>query len=322
MDHALAEYAAELTLSELESAHPGVELASARVRRAQRRALLAGGMSAGAYASVVMAGLATGGLATLAALPAAAATFAADLYACTLIQLQLGWDLSVITGHSYDLANPDDRADLLAVSFGLHTDRRYRDYALGYLPEMSRLGTRAGTTLTRVLGPRMFPVVGRYLVRQGLAKFAMPGIGVPLCAAVNHYTTGAAGRAALAILEERRTGRELVGTEARETVPTALIAGLVVIIRADGRTSRAEVGALEALAGSVVEADERQQAIDTIRGAMQAPEEELLDLVRRAPAAIRGAVYDAAAQAMELDGAEASEQAALERLARAAGVAR
>ena len=39
-------------------------------------------------------------------------------------------------------------------------------------------------------------ILGRSLVQRGLTKFAIPALGVPMCAGVNYVTTGRIGHAA------------------------------------------------------------------------------------------------------------------------------
>lgn len=278
------------------AAHPGLagdDLADARIARAQRRALVAGGLSAGAYASVVMGAVATG-VGTVLALPAAVTAFSVDLFYTTRVQLRLGRDLGQVYG--VDLSDP---LDLVQTAFGVDRDRAVATVGLGFVPAASRLGSRAATTASRLLAS-----TGAELARRGVAKFAFPAVGVPLCAGVNFYGTGVVGRRARNLLRGRARARGV----ARQALDDGerIRQVLMLVVHADARVRAAEQALIDALGGDV----------PALVG-----EDEVLDAVRAANAQERAAVVAAAVEAVALDGRlHRAEDRLLRRLAEAAGV--
>ncbi len=319
VEHALGSYALLTTRDGLAGEHPRAAppdgLADARIVRAQRYAMVAGALSAGAYASVVMGAIATGGAAAVAALPAAAAAFATDLYVCTTLQLRLAWDLATVYEHRPDLDDPQQRVELVAAALGLDVDGDFGAFAAGFVPELSRLGGRSLTTGTRLAAP-MVPLMGRFIVQRGAARFAMPGLGVPICAAVNHVTTGATGRATRDLFRRRAHARG-AAADLDAPDPLLLLAVVSLALRADGKLGAAEAALLDALGHRLGDA----HLGDAVSGALQRDETSVLAELAAAPEASRRAAYEAAVVAVTVDGRlDGAEHALLHRVAHAARV--
>jgi hypothetical protein len=292
------------------------ELAEACIAWAQRRALLAGGLSASAFASVVMGTLVSGGFAAVLAVPTALIAFTVDCWYTARVQLQLAWDLAVLYDHPVAL---DDEAQLLALcrlAFGIEADQEVQAVLTGIAPEASRLGTRVVTAGSRVAYHAALRAMGQTLVQRGLARFAVPAVGVPMCAAVNHVTTGRTGRTAQQLLRGHARARDLAGELGDElaATPTLVLALLLWMTRADERARGAEVTLVRRLAGDVPEAVGLAEALHRSEG-------ELLAQVAAAPAVLREALYEAGIRAAALDGVLHSEEdRRLRELATACGV--
>ena len=298
-----------LTRAALAEQHPHAisddALATERIARAQRRAALAGGLSAGTYASVVMATLATGGLVGVA-LPVAVAAFAVDLYYLARLQLHLAWELALVYRYPLDAEDPDDLWTWTQVAFGTDVQHDLAQMGSPTVPLASRFGTRALTTVAR-LGTGV-QAVGRTVALRSLGKFAIPALGVPLCAGVNHWTTGAVGEAARTLFRDRSRGADLgrtldIGCE-------LTVAAVLLVLRADQRLVGAEAALLDVLdERGVREAATRRLRRDT---------DQLCEALRTVPPATQRAVLQAAAAAAALDGVvDDDEQAILDRLTRA-----
>ncbi len=293
------DYVLAVDRGQLQAAHPGLDddaLADARIADAQWRAALAAGTSAGAYASVVMASLATG-VFVGAALPAAVTAFAVDLYYQARLQLCLAWDLALIYRHDLDPRDDDDLWTLVRVAFGTDEEAPAHDLARPTVPLASRFGTRALTTAARLATG--VQAVGRTLALRSLARFAIPAVGVPLCAGVSHVTVGAVGRAARRIFRDRAAGRSLAAELKR--AEELVLAAVVLILHADQRLARAEVATLAGLA-----ADVDGDPVDPTLLALG--EDALLDRIRAAPGDLRAATWHAALAAAEVDGHVAPEE--------------
>ena len=282
----LDDYPAEVTLQCLRDAHPEVhdptELADARIRRAQWLAAAGGGVSAGAYATVVMGSLVTGTFVG-AALPAAVLAWGLDMAFLARTQLCLAWDLSVIYGQALDPSD-DEQAWLLArVAFGVDPQSHWSQGAKATVPLASRFGTRALTTSARLATG--VTAIGRTLALRSLSKMAIPAIGVPLCAGVNHWTTGAVGRHAERLFR---------GDAARSRVQNELEAGSDLIVSMI-RTMVEVDGEIEAQEAPLLDAIDR-----TPIESLTPP--ELLERIQRQPHAVRVRIHEAARAAADLDG--------------------
>jgi len=302
------DHADEVAPPPLRTRHPDAEtpeaLADACIASAQVRASLAGGLSAGAYASVVMATLATGGLVG-AALPAAVVAFAVDLLYQARLQVLLAWELSVIYDYPLDPDKDEDLWTLTTVAFGVDHEGALDDVAKPSLPLASRFGTRALTTAARLATG--VQAVGRTLALRSVAKFAIPAVGVPLCAGVNHITTGAVGRAARRIFRDRAGARHL-GAEVAAACDLTTCA-VLLILGADGRLTDAEVALVDTLA------DLDTSSLAPVQDRLALDEDALVDRISVAPADLRRAVWLAARAAAEVDGEiVAPEQRLLDRL--------
>ncbi len=304
----------------LQTQHPGTslaeELATARISDATLRATIAGGMSAGAYASVVMATLATGGLAGIT-LPAAVAAFAADLYYVTRVQLRLAWDLSVIYETPLDIHDDADLRSLTRVAFGVEVDQETHQATKGLAPLASRLGTRAATSAVRLASRPALQTVGRTLALRSMAKFAIPAIGIPLCAGVNHLTTRTIGHAARDIFRGKDRARNLAINLRGASHQHLLTRTVLLILRADGRLRSAESALVEDLLQDWPEA--QRTTVDAQRD-LNTTTQELRAQLASAPPSVKQAVFEAAVHAALLDGEiHAGEQAVLHQLAKACG---
>ena len=301
----------------LASRHEGLAgeaLMDARIADAQQRAMLAGALSAGLYASIVCGTLITGGLVSALAMPVAATTFGIDLYYTARIQIRLGWDLAVLHGHPVDVDDEAQLLELAQISYGVDVGGPWQPMAAGLVPIASRFGTRAATLTSRATYAGAMRVLGRRLVQQGLGRFAVPAIGVPLCAGVNWITTGRIGDHARRVFRGHRMAREQARELAAEVeaCPRLLLEALLWIAGADGRYAGVEVRLVEELA----------ELLDEGTELLRLPEEaEWLEDLARAPAGIRREVYGAALHAAALDGVlHTEEDRRLRDLAKACGV--
>jgi len=319
LDHALGDYAPENDRNAVRARWPDLDLdavADVRIDVAQRHAALAGGLSAAAYASVVMAGIATGGLASAVALPTAVAAFALDTYFTARVQLRLGWDLAVLYGRRFDLDDPVQASVLARVAFGLDTDRAMRDMASRFAPEASRLTTRAVTTGVRLATGQGLKTVGQKLVMRNLAKFAMPALGVPLCAGVNHYTTGVTGAQVKRVFGGQAQAVEIAEELTRAPAdPAILVDTVLMLVQADGRIRAAEHTLMRELL------DTYTQGGRELDPPIEVDTEAVLARIRTTEAGLRERIYSAAVAAVALDGTlHSAEDQLLRQIAVAAGV--
>jgi hypothetical protein len=315
--HVLFEYS-HTDAAALSAQHEGLTgeaLIDARISHAQRKSMLAGGLSAGAYAGVMAGALTTGGLFTWAALPTALASFAFDIYATARIQLRLGWDLALLHDHPVDPHDEEHLLDLAQISYGVDTSGTYVAVAAELAPMTTRLAARTAGVAGRVAMDVAMRTLGQQLVQRGLVGFAVPALGVPLCAGLNWATTGRIAANARHILRGHRVARDEAQSLREElaATPSLLLQALLWIASADGRLEGVEVRLVDELSA-------------LLEGGTALPDGELpsrdaeswLEELSLATPEIRGTVYEAAVRAAALDGVLQVEEG--ERLRRLAGV--
>jgi tellurite resistance protein len=318
--HVLVEYS-HTDVDVLSAFHEGLAgepLIDARIAHAQRKSMLAGGLSAGAYAGVMAGALTTGGLFTWAALPTALASFAFDIYATARIQLRLGWDLAVLHEHPVDPRDEEHLLDLAQISYGVDTTGTYVAVAAELAPMATRLAARTAGVAGRVAMDVAMRTLGQQLVQRGLVRFAVPALGVPLCAGLNWATTGRIAANARRILRGHRTAREeaLSLREELAATPSLLLQALLWIASADGRLEGVEVRLVDELSALL----EGGTALPD-GGLVARDAETWLEELGGAAPEIRRTVYEAAVRAAALDGVLQGEEAErLRRLAEACGV--
>ena len=263
-----------------------------------------------------MAAIATGGLASAVALPTAIAAFALDTYYTAQVQLRLAWDLAVLYERRFELSDPEQAAVLAKVAFGLDRDCALPQVATRFAPEASRLTTRAVTTAARLATGQGLKTIGQQLVLRNLAKFAMPALGVPLCAGVNHYTTGTVGAQVKRVFRGQAHAVDMAEALTQgSTDPTILVDTILLLVQADGRVRAAEHTLMRQLLDTYTEGGEDLAppiAVDTA---------DVLARIRRTDAASGHRIYSAAIAAVALDGTlYQAEDQLLRRIAEAAGV--
>jgi tellurite resistance protein len=281
--------------------------------------MLAGGLSAGAYAGVMAGALTTGGLFAWATLPTALASFAFDVYATARIQLRLGWDLAVLHEHPLDPHDEEQLLDLAQISYGVDTSGTYVAVAAELAPMATRLAARTAGVAGRLAMDVAMRTLGQQLVQRGLVRFAVPALGVPLCAGLNWATTGRIAANARRILRGHRLARDqaLSLREELAATPSLLLQALLWIASADGRLEGVEVRLVDELSAMLEGGTPLPDGSVATREA-----ESWLGELSRAEPEVRRTVYEAAVRAAALDGVlQAQEAERLARLAEACGVA-
>ena len=287
----LDDYPSETSLPLLQHAHPDAvtpsALAEARVTRAQWVAAAGGGVSAGAYASVVMGSLVTGTWVGTA-LPAAALAWGVDMAFLARVQLCLAWDLSLIHGRNLDPASDEDLWLLARVAFGVDPESHWSHGTRATVPLASRFGTRALTTSARLASG--VTAIGRTLALRSLSKLAIPALGVPLCAGVNHWTTGTVGRQAERLFRQDAAEERL--QDAWESGTALVFSTVLALVEADG----------------TVTPEEAATVLLPERPPPRMAAKRLLQTLSQQPPPARLAVLDAARAAADLDGFRGPEE--------------
>jgi tellurite resistance protein len=231
-------YVREVDAATFDAMYPGLSTEAkvqARIDLAASYASVAGALTAGAYTGAIAATLGTRGSASAVTLPAAGASFVLDLLFVSSLQLRLAYDIAVIRGVPLDLEDPEDLWRLITVAF-LAPGEPTRWQALARSAPVA-----VRPILLRVLSgdpaaaSRSLPAMGRFLLQRSVLKFAVPGLGVPVAMAVNHWSAKLAGRQAAAVFgREARimaTARRLAG---RDVDPAELLRVLWLVAKADG----------------------------------------------------------------------------------------
>ena len=233
----LDQYVQEVDAAYFSRLYPGLsaeEKVRARIELAARYASVEGALTAGAYTGAVAATLGSRGAASSVALPSAGASFVLDLLFMSSLQLRLAYDIAVILEVPLDLEDPEDLWRLIQVAFVIK-DRASRWQTLGKsAPKAVQAALLKMFTGDPAAAARSLPALGKFLLQRNVAKFAIPGVGVPLSIGVNYWSANVAGSQAATVFgREARiiaTARRITG---RDVNHSELLWVLWLIVRAD-----------------------------------------------------------------------------------------
>ncbi|MDF2747816.1 MAG: hypothetical protein K0S98_2103, partial [Propionibacteriaceae bacterium] len=237
LKYSLDQYAHEVDIVYFNKVYPGLSadaMVRARIDLAARYASIEGALTAGAYTGAVAATFGSRGAASPATLPAAGVSFMLDLLFMSNLQLRLTYDIAVISGVPLDLEDPADLWRLIRMAFVIK-GRPSRWETLGKStpwavpPMLLKVFTGDPAAADGSL-----PAMGKFLLQRHVAKFLIPGVGVPLCIAVNYWSANQVGnQAATEFRREARimeTARRITG---RAVNHTELLWVLWLIVKAD-----------------------------------------------------------------------------------------
>ena len=208
---------------------------------AARYAALEGGLSAGAYTATIAATIGSAGGASPLTVPAAIATVMVDVAFITQLQLRLAYDIAVLYRVPLNLSDPEDLWKLIRVAFTIKNGELLTEGVIKTVPPLMRQVVKkyfSGPVLVTAKG---LPFVGKHLLQRNVIKIAIPLVGIPLAAAVNHYTTLAAGRHAQNVFRKDAGVIELAkGLSKRTQHPQLMLWVAWLIIMADHKISDGE----------------------------------------------------------------------------------
>ncbi|MDX3639167.1 hypothetical protein [Streptomyces sp. MB09-02B] len=220
---------------------PADAIVDKRIKTAARYAALEGGLSASAYTLTIAATIGPRGGASAATVPAAGVTTMVDLAFITRLQLRLAYDIAVLYRTPLDLSDPDDMWKLIRVAFTIKSGAVVRESVLKVVPGMTRRVIKRFYSRTALTAAKGLPFVGKSLLQRNVIKIGIPGVGVPLAVAANHYTTLLAGRHAQAVFRNEARVIELAENLSRRSQHPQLMLWVAwLVIRANHKTSDEE----------------------------------------------------------------------------------
>jgi hypothetical protein len=230
-------YVQEMDAAHFDKLYPGFsaeEMVRARVELAARYASVEGALTAGTYAGAIAATIGSRGAALPVALPSAGASFVLDLLYMSSLQLRLAYDIALIYRVPLDLEDPEDLWRLIQVAFVIK-EPAVRWQALGKrTPTVVRATLEKMFTGDPAAAERTLPALGKFLLQRHVAKFAIPGLGVPLSIGVNYWSANMAGSQASTVFRREarimETARRITG---RAVAHSELFWVLWLIVRAD-----------------------------------------------------------------------------------------
>ncbi|MBT2515578.1 hypothetical protein [Arthrobacter sp. ISL-30] len=238
---ALSSYTNKVNWQYFQELYEGVPpdaIVDQRIKLAARYAAIEGGLSAGAYTVAIIATLGSLGGAATATVPAALATFMVDVAYISRLQIRLAYDIAVLYRVPLDLSAPEDMWKLIRVAFTIKGGEVVREGAAKVVPALMRPVIKrfySGAVLNAAKG---LPFVGKYLLQRNVIKIGIPGVGVPLAVALNHYTTLIAGQHAQSIFRNEARVIEVATTlSERSQHPRLMLWVAWLVIRADHKIS-------------------------------------------------------------------------------------
>ncbi len=315
----LDQYVQEVDAAHLAKLYPGLsaeEMVRARIELAARYASVEGALTAGAYTGAVAATIGSRGMASPVALPSAGASFVLDLLFMSSLQLRLAHDIAVILRVRLDLEDPEDLWRLIRVAFVLE-ERAGRWQTLGNsAPKAVRATLLKMFTGDPAAASTSLPALGKFLLQRNVAKFAIPGVGVPLSIGVNYWSANVAGNQASAVFgREARimeTARRITN---RDVDHAELLWVLWLIVRADAVVHEHERLLLKHVSALVGDLNSELSALTSL--------DSTIDFDLRPTASIptfksqdKDALYQAGVAAAAVDGSvDANELSRLRKIA-------
>jgi hypothetical protein len=319
LKHSLDPYVARVDAAYFRDRYPDLPadaVVQARIGQAARYAGIEGGLSAGAYTGLVAVTLGSGGSASPLTLPGAGASFVVDLLYLSQLQLRLAYDIAVLYGVPLDLDDPEDLWKLIRVAFVIKGREASGSLVGKGVPALVRPVLQRISSSGTLAAARSLPVVGRYLLQRNLAKFAIPAVGVPLSAAVNHWSTRSAGAYARSVFR-----REAAVVEAARRVsagtshPAELLWVLWMVVKADGLVHENERLLLKHVTGLLRDPESELVALTELEATVNLQRDKVWALLEAADGDL-GPLYDAGVEAAAVDGKiNVNEVAVLRRLA-------
>jgi hypothetical protein len=213
------------------------ELAERCMRRAVRDAALLGASTGVGVSVIEILDLATAGASLAMTLP----LVAADLVGITRIQLCAAYDLSLIHGAQLDPVDADDCHFALLAAIGGHPADALVDEGAALLPDptthRARRLVRDGMRKTLASGVHGAgrPWIFKRVTERVLLGL-LPGVNIPVAAALNGYFTNRVVHAADALMVRRATiARQLSRVVAAGIEPHAVIGAVVCALHAPHR---------------------------------------------------------------------------------------
>ena len=315
--HALHQYGEKVDWEYFERKYPGMPrdgVVDARIKLASRFSALEGALSASAYTGAVAATIGSAGGASPLTGSAALLSFSVDLFSTTTIQHSLAHDLAVLYRIPVDFDDPEDLWNFIRTAFAIKGGEVARGAGAKGVPVVLRPLIKRYYGGAVLAAGKSLPVVGKYLLQRNVIKFAIPLVGVPLSAGMNHWTTRIAGEHAR---KTYRAEAEIRETSRRVVVNTpphrAALWVAWLVFTADGRANEVETVMMRHLIA----------LMDEMHGVRDAELMEVVNLRRETVWALiseveegHSCLYDLGLAAAEVDGkVNAEERKILDELA-------
>jgi hypothetical protein len=301
----LDSYVRDVDAAYLTAKYPGLPVEAvvrARIQLAARYAGIEGALSAGAYTGAVAATIGTVGGASPLTLPAASLSFVLDLVFTSQLQLRLAHDIAVLYRVPLDLSDPEDLWKLIRVAFAIKGGEAGRGAIGKGVPVLVRPVLEKIFSGGTLAATKSLPLVGKYLLQRNVVKFAIPAVGVPLSAAVNHWATRVAGAHAAQLF--RSEGR-IVEAARRMTERTVhhseLLWVLWLIIKSDALIHENERLLLKHVTALVADPDSELRALSALRTTVDVEPKRVWAMLSAATGDLVE-LYDAGVVAAAVDG--------------------
>lgn len=295
---------------------PADAVVQERIQMAARYASVEGGLSAAAYTGAVAATIGSGGGASPLTLPAGGASFAVDMVYTSQLQLRLAHDIAVLYGVPLNVDDPDDLWKLIRIAFVIKSGEVGGTAVMKSVPALVRPVVKKVFSKGTLAAAKSLPVVGKHLLQRNVIKFAIPGVGVPLSAGVNYWTTRTAGAHAR---EAFRLEAKLAEAAGRITASTAHHRALPWVMwaaaRSDGSATSSQHLLLHHVTRLLRELGSADVALDELRDVIEVDIDRVWALLQEADDH-RQPLYRAAVKMVAVRGkARAKDLALLERIA-------
>ncbi|KRE38265.1 hypothetical protein ASG73_04715 [Janibacter sp. Soil728] len=295
---------------------PADAVVQERIQMAARYASIEGGLSAAAYTGAVAATIGSGGAASPLTLPAGGASFAVDMVYTSQLQLRLAYDIAVLYGVPLDVEDPDDLWKLIRIAFVIKSGEVGGTALMKGVPALVRPVVKKVFSKGTLAAAKSLPVVGKHLLQRNVIKFAIPGVGVPLSAGVNYWTTKTAGGHAREVFRlEAKLMEEAERIAASTPHHRALPWIMWTVACSDGPATTSQHLLLHHVTRHLRELGSADEALDELRAVIEVDRARVWGILQETEGDLQS-IYRAAVKTVAVRGkARAKDLALLERVA-------
>jgi len=296
LTYALKQYAKKVNAEYFNKKYPDLPkdaIIERRIELAKKYTAIEGIINSGVYSFAIITTIGTRGGSSSITIPAAAVSFLADLMYTTKLQIQLAYDLSVLYKQEINIEDPEDLYDLIRIAFGVKAGEILREGASRAAPEATRQMIKSVIKGKVLNWLQKLPILGKYLLQRNIIKFSIPIVTIPLCTAVNYFSTNQIAKFAKKIYRDRASINEESYRILEITIDRELLLNTIwMVIISDKKVSAEESWFLKKVTELIKEEEGGYEILKKFTKIINLDENKVIDNIKNLNPAIKKQLYD------------------------------